>query len=107
LARAPTIESRLAQLEDLERELWEIRRSLAARLDGVRRGRAVFDASARAQLARLRDLEGLARVERRAVEALVDEARSAIVRRKARPGALPRPGGAATVGVEPSACEFS
>jgi hypothetical protein len=83
LTGEPTIESRLAEIEDREREIWELRRALSQRLAEVRQRRGVFDATARAQLARLRELESAVRLERREIDVLVDEARATVETKRA------------------------
>lgn len=105
LTGEPSIEQRLAGIEDLDREIWELRRALVERLAEVRQGRGVFDAPARAQLARLRQLEQDVRQKRRAVEDLVDAARNAVAQRRAgeSPGQAPASGAARLPGSNPGA----
>jgi hypothetical protein len=79
----PSIEDRLAALEDHQREIWDLRRALTERLEAVNRGRDLFDAPTRAMLHRLRELEHLVRAERREAERLVDDARESVVARRA------------------------
>lgn len=89
MSSGASIAERLAKLEDIERELWDLRHSLAERLEAVRRRADLFDADTRERVRRLRVLEALATTERLEVDQLVDDALDLVLARRAthdRPG---------------------
>ena len=102
---ASSIDERLAILEDIDREICELRHVITTRLEDVRRGSGVFDSATRELVRRLRELEKTAGAERREVEQLVAAALDAVLTRRtelrvgppavvstSEPQAMPLPG---------------
>ncbi|MFN8222159.1 MAG: hypothetical protein U0R50_02800 [Gaiellales bacterium] len=83
MTSALSIDERLARLEAAEREMWDLRHSLAERLDAVRRGAGIFDAPTRERVRRLRELEAALGAERIEVDRLVGAACEAVLARRA------------------------
>jgi hypothetical protein len=79
---APSIDERLASLEEADREISELRHVVATRLEDVRRGSGVFDAATRELVRRLRELEHASDAERRELEPLVEAALAAVLARR-------------------------
>lgn len=89
MSSGPTIDERLARIEDADRELSDLRFELGERLADVQRGTAVFDATTREVVRSLRQLEAEVAAERREAAELVELALEAVLARRKELG-IPR-----------------